>query len=81
MGIVTGNTADSRVRAVETLAVRQTIRCETHIHFPPPVISDHCLPGAMTMAAKVRDILGGELAQTRRSGIELPVERVQQVGG
>ena len=81
MGIVAGDTADARVRAVKASAVRQTIRLEAHGEFAAPVIPNRCLPAAMTLAAKIRDVFGSLFSEIRGGGIENTIESIAQVRG
>ena len=54
VGIMAGDATDSWVRAVEALAIGQTIGLKSNSEFAAPVISNHGLPTAMTLAAEVR---------------------------
>lgn len=77
MRVVAGETADSRIGAVEALAVGQPVRLEAHVDHTPSVASHHRLPAAMTLTAEARYIFGRHLAELWRSGIELPLQGVQ----
>jgi hypothetical protein len=72
--IVASDATDAGVCAVEAPAVGQTVRLEAHGQFAPPVVPYHRFPGAMTLAAKVRDVFRRPLAQIGRSGIEIAVD-------
>lgn len=66
MRVVARNAADSRVGAIETFAARQPIRLKTDIDFAAPVAPDDRFPGAVTLAAKIRYVFGGQFFQIRR---------------
>ena len=79
MRIVTGQTADSRISSVKAFAVRQPVRLEAHVDYPPSMASHHRLPATMTLAAEARYIFGRHLAELWGSGIELSLQGVQQM--
>jgi hypothetical protein len=81
VGIVACNATDARVRAVEAFAIRQTVGLEADGQLAAPVIADYGLPGAMTLAAKIRDVLRRPFSEIGWSGIEIAVERIAEVGG
>ena len=79
MRIVARNTADTRIGSVKALAISQTIGLEANVDDTAGMISYHRFPGAMTLAAEVRDLLRGQLLQIRRRRIIDPPDRIQQV--
>lgn len=81
MGIMAGDATYARIRAVKAPAVRQAIGLEAHGEFAAPVIPNRRLPGAMTLAAKIRNVFGSLFSEIRGSGIENTVERIAQVRG
>lgn len=78
---MTRNAADSGIRAVKALTVGETVGLEADGQLAAPVISHNRLPGAMTLAAEIRDIFRRPLAEVRGSGVEIAVERVAEVDG
>ena len=79
MRIVTGQAANARIGSVEALAVRQPVRLEAYVDYPPSVASHHCFPAAMTLTAEARYIFGRHFAELRWSGIELSLQGVEQM--
>ena len=59
--IVASGAADALVVAQEALAVRQPVRRKPDIDFAPLPRPDDELPSAMTLAAKIRHVLGAQL--------------------
>ena len=78
---MTRNAADSGIRAVKALTVGETVGLEADGQLAAPVISHNRLPGAMTLAAKIRDVLRRPFSEIGWSGIEIAVERIAEVGG
>lgn len=64
--VVAGDTADARVVADEAPAVLETVRLKAHKCRTVPFVAHHGVPGAVTLSAEVRDLLGIEMLQ--RSG-------------
>jgi len=56
VGIMAGYTADTGICTVEALTVGEPVGLESHGQLATPVISNYCLPAAMTLAAKIRNI-------------------------
>lgn len=79
--IVASDATDARIGAVEALAVGQTIRLKANRQFAAPVIPHHRFPGAVTLAAEIRDLFRRSLAEIGRSGIEIAVERIGEMRG
>src|SRR5579863_6606423 len=73
MRVVAGEATHPLVHAVEATAIGQPIRLKPHVHWAAPSVPNDRLPGAMALAAKIRQILGREPLQLRRYRIELAV--------
>jgi hypothetical protein len=81
MRIMTGDATDARICSVETSAVREAKRLEAHVYGASPLTSYDHVPRSVTLSAKIRYVLGRQLAQIRWSSSVLPLGRVNQVGG
>lgn len=51
--IVAGDATDAWICPVKALAIGQAVGLEANSQLAAPVIAHHCLPGAMTLAAKI----------------------------
>src|SRR6185295_12926728 len=60
MRVVTGQATDARVFRVVALAVGQAVRLEAHIQRAANPQDGDLLPGAMTGAAEIREIICGK---------------------
>src|SRR5207249_5243649 len=63
MRIVAGRAADSIIRCVVAFAVAESIRLEAHILNSAGAARRNLGPGAMTLPAEVRHLLGSECSE------------------
>src|SRR5580700_1922611 len=79
MRIMAGDAADARIGAVEAFAVGQTVGLEADGQLAAPVVPDNRFPGAMTLAAEIRDVFRRPLAEIGRSGGKIAVSSIDEV--
>lgn len=79
--IVASHAADTGIGTIEAFAVSQPVRSEADIHLTEPQMGDYRRPGAVALAAEVREVLGRHGTQVRRNGTELGLHGVRHMRG
>jgi len=74
--IMTPDAADSPIPSVEAFTILQPVRLKSNIALASNAHSYDRRPGAMTLSAEVRNLLGGKLLQIAGSRIIDPFESV-----
>ena len=72
MRIVAGGAADALVISQKALTIGQTIGLKADILLAKQAQADHGFPRAMTLAAEIRHLFGGHLAQLPGMGAGRP---------